>query len=329
MKESGDKVNTKKLTESAVLSALFVMTGIVFISTFVGYQFYLDVLVPILITLIYLRCDFKYTLLSCLTSVALLTFIFGNPAYTLWIIQNMTIGFICGFLIKRDTNLMDDLFFCSLFATLILVFADIFLSSIIGYSFMAEAQEMLVNFEGYPILKDVAFYIVLAALPLGTVIMTYIAGIVLGKKLSLLNANALKKFVFIKKYKKYGSMQYCSQKTVFVSLIFLLFMNILGDDNILFNIIYFKTVLIIMKYITLYFIIKDSYSILCSYIFRFTSQKIIVIFLQLVMLYSLFTYFKIVSCVLIIGGIAIDLRHKFRKNTERLLRNVNVKYELQ
>ena len=328
MKKLGDKLNAKKLTESAMLSALLVMMGILFISSFIGYQVYLDFIVPVLITLIYLRCDFKYTLLSAITSVALITFVFGNPAYSLWMIQNMTIGFFCGFLIKKDKCLMDDLFYCSLFATLILVFADIFLSGIIGYSFMAEAQEALEYVEAYPIVKDVVFYLILAALPLGTVVMTYLSGLFIGKKLRLLNENALRKFLYIKKYKRYGSMQYCSEKTIIIGLVYVLFMIVIGKNNFLFNSTYFKTVLITMNYIILYFIIKDYYSMIANFIYKCTSKAIFVMAFQLTVIYSLFKYFTITACILIMGGAVIDFKLKVRNNTERYLRSLDLIKEL-
>lgn len=328
MKKKGDKVNAKKLTESAMLSALLVMVGVLFISSFIGYQVYLDFIVPVLITLIYLRCDFKYTLLSALTSVALITFIFGNPAYSLWMVQNMSIGFFCGFLIKKDKCLMDDLLYCSLFATLILVFADIFLSGIIGYSFMAEAKEALKYIEGYSIVKDVVFYLLLAALPLGTVVMTYLCGLLIGKKLRLLNENALRKFLYIRKYKRYGSLQYCSVKTSIIGLIYVLFMIIIGKDNFLFNITYFKTVLITMNYIILYFLIKDSYSMIASFIYKITSKAIFVMVFQLTAIYSLFKYFTITACALIMGGAVMDFKFKVRNNTDRYLRKLDPIKEL-
>lgn len=321
-------MDTRKLTESAMLSALFVVAGIFFISSVIGYQIYLDLVVPILITLIYLRCDFKYTLMSAITSLVLITFVFGNPAIGIWMLQNITIGFLCGFLITRESRLFDDIFYCSLFAAVILVFVDVFFSGIIGYSFISEAQGYLVYIEGSEALKEVIFYLILAALPLGTVIMTYLGGLFLGKKLRLLNENGLRKFFYVRKFKRYGNLQYCSEKTIFAGIIYVAVMKLIGRNNIFFKFTYLKTVLITMEYIILYFILKDSYSLVCNFIYKVSGKGGIVMIFQMAALYSLVCYFTVTALILTIGGLVIDKRFKVRENSDKFLNRINLKAEL-
>lgn len=321
-------MDTRKLTESAMLSVLFVVAGIFFISSVIGYQIYLDLVVPILITLIYLRCDFKYTLMSAITSLVLITFVFGNPAIGIWMLQNITIGFVCGFLITRKSRLFDDIFYCSLFAAVILVFVDVFFSGIIGYSFISEAQGYLVYIEGSEALKEVIFYLILAALPLGTVIMTYLGGLFLGKKLRLLNENGLRKFLYVRKFKRYGNLQYCSEKTIFAGIIYVAFMKLIGRNNIFFKFTYLKTVLITMEYIILYFILKDSYSLVCNFIYKVSGKGGIVMIFQMAALYSLVCYFTVTALILTIGGLVIDKRFKVRENSDKFLNRINLKAEL-
>lgn len=321
-------MDTRKLTESAMLSALFVVAGIFFISSVIGYQIYLDLVVPILITLIYLRCDFKYTLMSAITSLVLITFVFGNPAIGIWMLQNITIGFLCGFLITRESRLFDDIFYCSLFAAVILVFVDVFFSGIIGYSFISEAQGYLVYIEGSEALKEVIFYLILAALPLGTVIMTYLGGLFLGKKLRLLNENGLRKFLYVRKFKRYGNLQYCSEKTIFAGIIYVAVMKLIGRNNIFFKFTYLKTVLINMEYIILYFILKDSYCLVCNFIYKVSGKGGIVMIFQMAALYSLVCYFTVTALILTIGGLVIDKRFKVRENSDKFLNRINLKAEL-
>lgn len=321
-------MDTRKLTESAMLSALFVVAGIFFISSVIGYQIYLDLVVPILITLIYLRCDFKYTLMSAITSLVLITFVFGNPAIGIWMLQNITIGFLCGFLITRKSRLFDDIFYCSLFAAVILVFVDVFFSGIIGYSFISEAQGYLVYIEGSEALKEVIFYLILAALPLGTVIMTYLGGLFLGKKLRLLNENGLRKFLYVRKFKRYGNLQYCSEKTILAGIIYVAVMKLIGRNNIFFKFTYLKTVLINMEYIILYFILKDSYCLVCNFIYKVSGKGGIVMIFQMAALYSLVCYFTVTALILTIGGLVIDKRFKVRENSDKFLNRINLKAEL-
>lgn len=321
-------MDTRKLTESAMLSALFVVAGIFFISSVIGYQIYLELVVPILITLIYLRCDFKYTLMSAITSLVLITFVFGNPAIGIWMLQNITIGFLCGFLITRESRLFDDIFYCSLSAAVILVFVDVFFSGIIGYSFISEAQGYLVYIEGSEALKEVIFYLILAALPLGTVIMTYLGGLFLGKKLRLLNENGLRKFLYVRKFKRYGNLQYCSEKTIFAGIIYVAVMKLIGRNNIFFKFTYLKTVLITMEYIILYFILKDSYSLVCNFIYKVSGKGGIVMIFQMAALYSLVCYFTVTALILTIGGLVIDKRFKVRENSDKFLNRINLKAEI-
>ena len=56
--------DTKKMTEAALMSALFVVGTIFFVSTGLGYTFYLDFIVPIFFVVICLKCDIKYSILS-------------------------------------------------------------------------------------------------------------------------------------------------------------------------------------------------------------------------------------------------------------------------
>lgn len=64
MQEGEISVETRKLTEGALLLAIQIVLGMVFISTGIGYRFYMDILLPIMMSMIYLRCDFKIGLLA-------------------------------------------------------------------------------------------------------------------------------------------------------------------------------------------------------------------------------------------------------------------------
>ena len=55
------------MTEAAMLSAAFVVLSVIFIGTGMGYLGYIDFIVPVLIAVIYLRCGFRYTILSSIT----------------------------------------------------------------------------------------------------------------------------------------------------------------------------------------------------------------------------------------------------------------------
>ena len=318
----GDEVDAKKLTEAAMLSSLFIAAGIFFIGTGIAYSIFLDIGVPILITLIYLRCETRYTILASVTSLILVTFVFGNLAVSISMIQGMLIGFVCGFLINRNTLLNDDFLYCSLLAAIVLIFIDLLFSGILGYSFVKEANEYLVYFPYDDNVKEVVFYILIATMPLGTIIMTYIGAVFFGKKLRLLNKNGERKYLFLRNYKKYGNFQYCSRKTTYIGLVYIILIKLIGRNNILFRYTYIKLILMTFAYILIYFLVKDAYSILCGTVHKIFKSRGALIFTQILILYSLLYYFQIAFIVVVTASIIVDTRFSIRKNTNKFVINM-------
>ena len=106
--------STKKMTEAALLTSLFIVTTIVSVSTGFGYAVYLDFAVPIFFCIICLKCDFKYTVLSSISSLLIVSLVLGNIGTSIWMIQSIIIGLICSVAIFRKSTLMDDLLWCSI-----------------------------------------------------------------------------------------------------------------------------------------------------------------------------------------------------------------------
>ena len=94
-----------------MLSALFVVSSMVAIYTGIAYTLYLDMIVPLFICLIFMRLDFKYTLLSSITSLLIVTLAVGDVASAIWMSQGIIMGLICGYFIRRKGTIFDDLFF--------------------------------------------------------------------------------------------------------------------------------------------------------------------------------------------------------------------------
>ncbi|NFN12431.1 DUF2232 domain-containing protein, partial [Clostridium botulinum] len=221
-------MKTKKMTEAGVLTAVFVVISIIAISTGVGYLGYLDFMVPIITTLIYLRCDFKYTLLSSVSSILIITLAIGDVVSGICISQSMVLGFICGIFIEKQETILDDLFYCSILACVVMIMIDINFSKIVGYSLLKESQiyvDKLLFLN--KTLKNVLYYILIISLPIGTTFITYIASLFLGKKLKLLSSVSNKKFLIIRNFKKYGIAICCSKKIVNIGIVYLLSMYIL------------------------------------------------------------------------------------------------------
>ena len=164
--------DTKKMTEAALMSALFVVGTIFFVSTGLGYTCYLDFIVPIFFVVICLKCYFKYSVLSGVTSLVIVGLVLGNIGTAIWASQSVILGIICGVLLQNNTTIMVDLVYGSILSVLLMVFIDIYASKLIGYSFMQE-------FKGYIKLvnnKEVAntiYYLLIAMFPCGMMFSVY------------------------------------------------------------------------------------------------------------------------------------------------------------
>ena len=70
--------STRKLTESALLTSLFIVITIISVGTGIGYAAYLDFVVPVFFCIICLKCDLKYAILSSISSLIIVSLVLGN-----------------------------------------------------------------------------------------------------------------------------------------------------------------------------------------------------------------------------------------------------------
>ncbi len=116
--------STKKMTEAALLTSLFIVTTIVSVSTGFGYAVYLDFAVPIFFCIICLKCDFKYTVLSSISSLLIVSLVLGNIGTAIWMIQSIILGLTCGVLLTKSTTIIDDFIYGSILGVILMVFVD-------------------------------------------------------------------------------------------------------------------------------------------------------------------------------------------------------------
>ncbi|WP_242865000.1 hypothetical protein [Clostridium botulinum] len=300
-------LKTKKMTEAGVLTAAFVVISIIAISTGVGYLGYLDFMVPIITTLIYLRCDFKYTLLSSVSSILIITLAIGDVVSGICISQSMVLGFICGIFIEKQETILDDLFYCSILACVVMIMIDINFSKIVGYSLLKESQiyvDKLLFLN--QTLKNVLYYILIISLPIGTTFITYIASLFLGKKLKLLSSVSNKKFLIIRNFKKYGIAICCSKKIVNIGIVYLLSMYILYLNIEVSKFVHLNIIFNSIKYIVIYFLLQDSYKYINRIIYTLTKSKFSIILMEIIALYMLINYFTKTAIVLISISFIMD-----------------------
>ncbi len=295
------------MTEAGVLTAVFVVISIIAIGTGVGYLGYLDFMVPIITTLIYLRCGFKYTVLSSLSSILIITLAIGDVVSGICISQSMVLGFICGIFVKKQETILDDLFYCSILSCVVMVIVDINFSKILGYSLLKESQVyvdklLFLN----QTLKNVLHYILIISLPIGTTFITYIASLFLGKKLNLLSCVSNKKFLVIRNFKKYGIAICCSKKIINIGIVYLISMYIVYLNIEVSKFVHLNIILNSIKYIVIYFLLQDSYKYINRVIYTLTKSKFSLILIEIITLYMLLNFFIKTAIVLISISFIMD-----------------------
>lgn len=307
-------MKVRKLTEAAVLSALFVVISIVAVSTGVLYSMYLDMIVPIFISIIYLKIGFKYTILSSLTALLIVSLILGNVATAIWMSQGIILGLICGFFILRKGEILDDILWASICGCFIVILVDVYLSTLTGYSLLKDFDSVAVMFPLDQEIVKMSFYIFVATIPTGTVLISYIGTLFIGNKLNILNKSSKEKYSILKNFKKVGGYLYCSKNTYIISVIYLLLVEIFKSLNFTINFVYLETVIMSTRVVCIYFVIKDSFAFVRKYIYIKSKSAAIAQILSFSILYLLLANIYITTILLIIGSLLINLFFNIRNN---------------
>ena len=313
-------MNTKKLTESAMLSALFVVSSMIAIYTGIAYTLYLDMVVPLFVCLIYMRLDLRHTLLSSITSLLIVTFAIGDVVSAIWMSQGILMGLICGYFIRKKETIFDDLFYSAILGTFIMVLIDIYFSKLTGYSFMKEFDSYRDLFPLGSEYMAKAFNIFVAMMPMSTILIVYVGALLIGKKLMILNENCTEKYMIIKNFKRYGSYICCSKKTYYFGIIYLILTELINLTGFEFKFVYFKTVIMAIRVVVIYFVLKDSFTFVIRGIFSKIKSNGMAQLIWLSALYMLLIDFKSTFIILVIGSQIINYSMKLREAQINMLK---------
>lgn len=295
-----------------MLSALFVVSSMIAIYTGIAYTLYLDMVVPLFVCLIYMRLDLRHTLLSSITSLLIVTFAIGDVASAVWMSQGILMGLICGYFIRKKETIFDDLFYSAILGTFIMVLIDIYFSKLTGYSFMKEFDSYRDLFPLGSEYMAMAFNIFVAMMPMSTILIVYVGALLIGKKLMILNENCTEKYMIIKNFKRYGSYICCSKKTYYFGIIYLILTELINLTGFEFKFVYFKTVIMAIRVIVIYFVLKDSFTFVIRGIFSKIKSNGMAQLIWLGALYMLLIDFKSTFIVLVIGSQIINYSMKLR-----------------
>lgn len=295
-----------------MLSALFVVSSMIAIYTGIAYTLYLDMVVPLFVCLIYMRLDLRHTLLSSITSLLIVTFAIGDVASAIWMSQGILMGLICGYFIRKKETIFDDLFYSAILGTFIMVLIDIYFSKLTGYSFMKEFDSYRDLFPLGSEYMTMAFNIFVAMMPMSTILIVYVGALLIGKKLMILNENCTEKYMIIKNFKRYGSYICCSKKTYYFGIIYLILTELINLTGFEFKFVYFKTVIMAIRVIVIYFVLKDSFTFVIRGIFSKIKSNGMVQLIWLGAIYMLLIDFKSTFIILVIGSQIINYSMKLR-----------------
>ena len=295
-----------------MLSALFVVSSMIAIYTGIAYTLYLDMVVPLFVCLIYMRLDLRHTLLSSITSLLIVTFAIGDVASAIWMSQGILMGLICGYFIRKKETIFDDLFYSAILGTFIMVLIDIYFSKLTGYSFMKEFDSYRDLFPLGSEYMAMAFNIFVAMMPMSTILIVYVGALLIGKKLMILNENCTEKYMVIKNFKRYGSYICCSKKTYYFGIIYLILTELINLIGFEFKFVYFKTVIMAIRVIVIYFVLKDSFTFVIRGIFSKIKSNGMAQLIWLGAIYMLLIDFKSTFIILVIGSQIINYSMKLR-----------------
>ncbi|WP_195988597.1 DUF2232 domain-containing protein [Clostridium sp. D53t1_180928_C8] len=318
-------MNTRKLTEAAMLSALFVVTSMMAIYTGIAYTLYLDMIVPLFICLTYMRLDGKYTLLSSVTSLLIVTLSLGDVASAIWMSQGIIMGLICGYFIRKKGTIFDDFFYSAILGCFVMILIDIYFSKLTGYSFMKEFDSYRGLFPLNEEYMSIVFSIFVATIPISTILIVYLGALFIGKKLNILNENTKEKYMIVRNFKKYGAYICCSKNTYFVGIIYLIIYELLNIIGFEFNFVYFKNVVMAIRVVVIYFILKDSFSFVIKGLALRSKSQGMTSIIWLLLVYMLLVNFKFTFIVLVIASLAINYFMKIREIQINMLDKILVK----
>lgn len=303
-----------------MLSALFVVSSMIAIYTGIAYTLYLDMVVPLFVCLIYMRLDLRHTLLSSITSLLIVTFAIGDVASAIWMSQGILMGLICGYFIRKKETIFDDLFYSAILGTFIMVLIDIYFSKLTGYSFMKEFDSYRDLFPLGSEYMAMAFNIFVAMMPMSTILIVYVGALLIGKKLMILNENCTEKYMIIKNFKRYGSYICCSKKTYYFGIVYLILTELINLTGFEFKFVYFKTVVMAIRVIVIYFVLKDSFTFVIRGIFSKIKSNGMAQLIWLGALYMLLIDFKSTFIILVIGSQIINYSMKLREAQINMLK---------
>ena len=313
-------VETRKLTEGALLSALQVVLGVIFILAGVGYGLYMEMILPIMTAIIYLRCDLKTGILAGVNTLLLVTLGLGDLVSTVYMSQALVFGLLCGMLIGSINQLQDDLMLASLIGCVFLLILDFLTARLIGVSLLdSEGIDEMVQYwvpERAEQITQAVLYMSIAAVPVSSVLITYLGSLFIGHRLGILRGVSRQKYQLLRQYKGLYPYSYHSRKmtrTALVGILVCAFIWPYARGN------YLKALIASSGIILLYFLLMDFMKLIVQYLVEKGKSPMMISLLRIGVIFLFIEAFKLTSCSIILVGYMIDYKTPIRERQQQML----------
>lgn len=313
-------METKKITEGGILSAIQIVLGLILIPTGIGYSFYVEMILPITMALMFLRCGYKHSMIAGLNTLFMLAFGFGNIALGIYAFQALGIGFLTGYIVEKNQSLQDDLMIESLIGCLFVLVLDWLTAGILGYSLLDDdgITDMVLGImpEANQSIIQIIYYLSIASVPVVSVWLTYIGTLILGYRLGLRKKPIREKYYFIKYYKELVPFAYQGKQCVWYALLGILI------DLFLWPYVahpYLKAWIVCSGVVLAYFVIMDLEKLIGQFILERWKTPLWLMVYHLLLLGGFLRAFKWTCWSIVIIGSVIDLKTSIRtKQVKRL-----------
>ena len=210
--------------------------------------------------------------------------------------QSIIMGIMCGYMVTKDYQLIEDLLFLSLGGCILMLVIDYYFKGLLGISLLDQIPELEAISYLSSEQKTVIFYLGIAAVPISNMLMVYIAGIYLSGRLKLLTANGMIKYKFLKQPKQLVKHLNMSKKIGILGSISIILL--MGLQKIALG-SYTRAFCVSSEYILLYFMLLEAYRYVIQSRFLKTKKRMVCMVLQLSSLIGLLYAFKFTSTLLL------------------------------
>jgi len=278
-----------------------------------------EIFLPISVVLVVIRCGKKVGVLAGINTIVVTMLCFGNGFLALYGIQALGFGVLTGWIFEKKWSVLADLLVECLLGCVFLLLLDWMTAGVLGTSLLDdEVTDMLVA--AAPTVNETTilcvYYLSIAAIPVASVLVTYIGGLFIGNRLGILQKTPKEKYRILRYYKRTAPYLYLNKKGVVVMI------GYVGIQGFLWQYLhhpYLKAWAACSCGIILYFCVLDAMKLIGQGIYLKSRRSLWVLVYHLSVLMGLMQSFWWTIGLLIGVGWMIDHKMQIKKQQGKLL----------